>query len=239
MLHISLLPQIFINPAFNKQIEQNYIFQRIYYQPSGYYCSPERLQTKVYEESYDFEISDITEWLHKQAMWQIHSPASKYIPQVSFNKIIQPNIYYQADILYLPYDTVGKKLYKYCLNIVNVTSRYKASVPLVNRSFANVANVFRKVYCKADCPLIWPKVLQVDGRSEFKDEVIYLMKKKGVRIWVGTTYKNQSIVKRYNQTLVVKLFKIQDVVEFLIGSTNTAWVKHLPDVVNEINNSNI
>jgi hypothetical protein len=90
---------------------------------------------------------------------------------------------------------------------VDVASRYKASVPLVNRSSASVANAFRKVYCKADCPLIWPKVLQVDGRSEFKDEVIHLMEKKGVRIWVGTTHKNQSIVERYNRTLAEKLLK--------------------------------
>ena len=180
--HSSLLPQIFIDPVFNKQIEQNYILQRVYYQPSGYYRSPEKIQAKVHKEGYDFEISDITEWLHKQAMWQIHSPAPKYIPQVSFNKITRPNMYHQADILYMPYDTVGKKLYKYCLNIVDVASRYKASVPLVDRSSACVANAFRKVYCKADCPLIWPKVLQVDGGSEFKNEVIHLMEKKGIRI---------------------------------------------------------
>jgi hypothetical protein len=84
-------------------------------------------------------------------MWQIHSPMPKYIPQVLFNKITRPNMYHQADILYMPYDTVGKKLYKYCLNIVDVTSRYKASVPLVDRSSASVVNAFRKVYCKADC----------------------------------------------------------------------------------------
>jgi hypothetical protein len=78
----------------------------------------------------------------------------------------------------------------------------------------------------------------MDGGSEFKNEVIHLMKKKGVRIRVGTTYKNQSIVERYNQTLAEKLFKIQNAVEFLTGSINTAWVKDLPNVVNEINNSN-
>jgi hypothetical protein len=124
MSHTFSPPQIFIDLAFNKQFEQNYILQKAYYQPSGYYCFPEKLQAKVHEEGYDFEISDITEWLHKQAMWQIYSPVSKYIPQVSFNKITQPNMYYQVDILYMPYDTVGKKLYKYCLNIVDVASLY-------------------------------------------------------------------------------------------------------------------
>ncbi|CAB4413323.1 unnamed protein product [Rhizophagus irregularis] len=91
-------------------------------------------------------------------------------------------MYHQADILYMPYDTVDRKLYKYCLNIVDVASQYKASVPLEDRSSARVAKAFKKIYCKADCQLIWPRVLQVDGGSEFKDEVIRLMEEKGVRI---------------------------------------------------------
>ena len=189
-------------------------------------------------EGHDFGISDITEWLHKQAIWQIHSPIPKYVPQVSFNKITRPNMYHQADILYMPYDTVDRKLYKYCLNIVDVASRYKASVPLEDRSSARVAKAFKKIYSKADCPLIWPRVLQVDGGSEFKDEVIRLMDEKGVRIRVGTTHKSQAIVERYNRTLAERLFKIQDAKELLTEGVNTAWVEDLPDIVNELNNSN-
>jgi Integrase core domain len=234
----SRLPQIFIDPTFNKQIEQNYILQRIYYRPSGYYHIPDKLWAKARAEGYDIDISDVTEWLHKQAVWQIHSPAPKYIPQVSFNKITRPNMYHQADILYMPHDTVGRKLYKYCLNIVDVASRYKASVPLEDRSSARVAKAFKKIYSKADCLLIWPKVLQVDGGSEFKDEVIRLMEEKGVRIRVGTTHKNQAIVERYNRTLAERLFKIQDAKELLTEGVNTAWVENLPDIVNELNNSN-
>ncbi|GET65043.1 hypothetical protein RIR_jg35966.t1 [Rhizophagus irregularis DAOM 181602=DAOM 197198] len=124
-------------------------------------------------------------------------------------------MYHQADILYMPYDTVDRKLYKYCLNIVDVASRYKASVPLEDRSSARVAKAFKKIYGKADCPLIWPRVLQVDGGSEFKDEVIRLMDEKAKR-----------------------LFKIQDAKELLTEDVNTAWVKNLSDIVNELNNSN-
>jgi hypothetical protein len=232
------VPQIFIDPTFNKQIEQNYILQQIYYHPCGYYRTPEKLWAKVQAEGHDFNISDITEWLHKQAIWQIHSPIPKYVPQVSFNKITRPNMYHQADILYMPYDTVDRKLYKYCLNIVDVASRYKASVPLEDRSSARVAKAFKKIYSKADCPLIWPRVLQVDGGSEFKDEVIRLMDEKGVRIRVGTTHKSQAIVERYNRTLAERLFKIQDAKELLTEGVNTAWVKNLSDIVNELNNSN-
>ncbi|CAB4481108.1 unnamed protein product [Rhizophagus irregularis] len=115
-------------------------------------------------------------------------------------------MYHQADILYMPYDTVDRKLYKYCLNIVDVASRYKASVPLEDRSSARVAKAFKKIY--------------------------------GVRIRVDTTHKSQAIVERYNQTLAERLFKIQDAKELLTEGVNTAWVKNLSDIVNELNNSN-
>ena len=188
-------------------------------------------------EGCDFDISDVKEWLHKQAIWQIHSPAPKYVPQVSFNQITRPNMYHQADILYMPHDTIRGKTYKYCLNIVDVASRYKASIPLEDQSSKSTARAFKKVYSSAECPLIWPKVLQVDGGSEFKDEVIRLMEKKGVRIRVGTTHKNQAIVERYNRTLAERLFKIQDAIEFITEIENTAWVGNLTDIVNELNDS--
>jgi hypothetical protein len=180
------LPKVVIDPAISRQIELNYILQRIYYQPKGYYRSADKLWGMLWgmvkAEGCDFDISDVKEWLHKQAIWQIHSPAPKYVPQVSFNQITRPNMYHQADILYMPHDTIRGKTYKYCLNIVDVASRYKASVPLEDRSSKSTARAFKKVYSSAECPLIWPKVLQVDGGSEFKDEVIRLMEKKGVRI---------------------------------------------------------
>ena len=84
--------------------------------------------------------------------------------------------------------------------------------------------------------LIWPKVLQVDGGSEFWNKVCKVMGKKGVRIRVGSTHKHQSIVKRvgksteasqlrFNRILAERLFRIQDAIEFITEIENTAWVK--------------
>ena len=116
----------------------------------------------------------------------------------------------------MSWDTVKGKVYKYCLNIVDVASRYKASVPLTNRSSVSVAKAFKKVYSYRNSPLIWPKVLQVDGGSEFWDKVCKVMGKKGVRIRVGSTHKHQSIVERFNRTLAERLFRIQNTIEFII-----------------------
>ena len=139
----------------------------------------------------------------------------------------------------MPWDTVGSKIYKYCLNIVDVASRYKASVPLINRSSKSVARAFKRVYSSRKLPLIWPKVLQVDGGSEFKDDVLRMMRWRGTQIRVGSTHKHQCIVERYNKTLAEKLFRIQDAIEFItdIGIENTAWVNNLQDVVDYLNNS--
>jgi len=231
------LPSIFIDPIRNKLIELSFALRKIYYQTKEYHQSAERLLSDAQKEGYDFSLPDVKNWLHRQAIWQIHSPAPKYIPQVSFNGITRPNEYHQADILYMPWNTVKGKVYKYCLNIVDVASRYKASVPLIDRSSVSVAKAFKKVYSYRNSPLIWPKVLQVDGGSEFRDKVCKVMGKKGVRIRVGSTHKHQSIVERFNRTLAERLFRIQDAIEFITEIENTKWVENLQDIVDDLNNS--
>ena len=42
----------------------------------------------------------------------------------------EPNDIHQAEILYLPHDKYKKKIYKYALNIVGVSSRYEGSYQL-------------------------------------------------------------------------------------------------------------
>ena len=220
--------------------------QKLYYQPRGYHNTIKHLYKTAQNAGYDFSLEEVQDWLEKQAIYQIYRPRPKYIPQASFNKITLPNEIHQADVLYMPYDKVGRVTYLFCLNIVDVASRYKASVPIGSTSIQDrqgiltsntIAMAFKKVYDDISCPLIWPKVLQVDGGSEFKGHVISLMNERGVRIRVGSTHKHQSIVERFNRTLAEKLFKIQGAVEMVTEQENTAWVKNLPTVVDELNHS--
>ena len=73
--------------------------------------------------------------------------------------------------------------------------------------------------------------------SEFRDKVCKVIGKKDVRIRVGSTHKHQSIVERFNRTLAERLFQIQDAMEFITEIENTAWVKNLQDIVDNLNNS--
>lgn len=215
----------------------NIILRRIYYKADGFFQTAEKLYNKAKKAGYTFNISDVRKWLHKQVIWQIYAPTPKYIPQVSYNRITRPNEYHQADILYMPWDTINKKVYKYSLNIVDVASRFKVSVPLTDRSSESVAKAFKRVYNNKNCPLIWPKVLQVDAGTEFKDKTSKLLHSKGVRIRIGNTHKSQCIVERYNRTLAERLFRIQGAHELRTRAANKAWVRNLQLVVYDLNNS--
>lgn len=219
--------------------ETNIILRNIYYKPYGLYQTLNKFLEAIKQEGHEFDPEIVKKFLHKQAIWQVHSPKPKYIPRVSFNRITIPNYAHQADLLYMPHDMIGKFVYKYCLCICDVASRYKAAYPITERSAYNVAIAFKNVYKSSDIALCWPKVLQVDNGSEFKGEVIDLMKRKKIRIKIGNTHRSQCIVERFNRTLATKLFRIQDAAELLFPTIGRyrKWVKNLQSVIKAHNNT--
>ena len=201
------------------------------------YQNAEQLFEAAKKAGRKFSIDNVEKFLHKQMLWQKYSPKPKYIPCASYNRITIPNFAHQADLLYLYHDTEGRYIYKYCLCICDVASRYRGVYPLHERSSESVAKAFKEVY-KNDTYLIWPKELHVDKGTEFKGEVIELMRRKNVRIRVGKTKKGQCIVERFNKTLARKLYRIQDANELVLDTQSSKkWVRNLQIVVNELNNT--
>jgi transposase len=204
------LPQIFIDP----NVEVNIILRKVYYKPDGYYQTAKQLHQAVKSMGYNINIIDVDKFLKKQVIWQKYSPRPIYIPHASYNRITIPNSIHQADLIYLTHDEIDGKVYKYCLTICDVASRYKVVCALEDRSSKNVAEAFKKIY--KNSLLIWPKVLQVDNGSEFKGEVRKLMESRNVKIRIGKTKKGQCIVERFNKTLAKKIYKIQDASDQLL-----------------------
>jgi hypothetical protein len=228
------LPTIIIDP----NVEVNIILRNIFYSLKGLYQTAKQLQEAAKQKGYNFHIDKVKEFLHKQIIWQRFSPRPKYIPRASYNKITIPNLAHQADLLYLTHDKVGKYIYKYCLCVCDVASRFKAAVPLYDRTSDHVAKAFEKIYGDKNCPIVWPKVLHIDDGSEFKGHVIDLMKRKKVRIRVGKTKRSQCIVERFNKTLARKLYRIQDVNDLVNKlESDKKWVQNLPIIINELNNT--
>ena len=127
---------------------------RIYYSPTGYYIG----KTAVTKLANAAKVSRdmATNWLSRQAIWQIYQPGPKSIVRGSFDVQVLNEVH-QADILYLPHDR-QRRVYKYALTVVDIASRYKEAVPLSTKSSSEVAAAFKKyirmvcydgqIYCK-------------------------------------------------------------------------------------------
>ena len=215
---------------------------KIYYSPKGYWRGIAAIKKLASAASVSEE--EAKDWLKKQAMWQIYLPGPKYVPRPKFD-ISVPNQVHQADLLFLPHDSIPigkskrKKTYKYALTVVDVASRYKEAEPLSSKNSDEVAKAFAKIYTRG---LTWPKLLQVDPGREFMGAVNKLMDSHNVEIRRGIKglHRAQGIVERFNRTLAQRLFGHQYAQEILLEARgkdvrSREWVARLPDVIKALN----
>src|ERR1044072_712443 len=125
-----LIPIIQIDSGEARKLDVSIDLQKLYYQPVGYQRNAKKLLEASQKAGYDFSLDEVRDWLERQVVHQIHMPRPRYIPRASFCSITTPNEVHQADVLYMPYDKIGQITYLFCLNIVDVASRYKASIPI-------------------------------------------------------------------------------------------------------------
>src|SRR5918911_966373 len=221
----SLLPIIPIYSNEARDIDVASTLRRIYYQPTGYHRTAKKLFETIKNMGYDFTINEVQDWLERQAIHQVHKPRPKYIPRVSFSTITTPNEVHQADVLYTRHVKSGRTIYLFYLNVVDVASRYKATIPIgvTLRGSAKkikdmqgiltsstIAKCLKKIYDNPDSPLIWPKVFLTDRGSEFKGECEKILRKHGVKIQKARTKNTMGIVERYNRTFYEKFSRILD-----------------------------
>ncbi|CAB5378280.1 unnamed protein product [Rhizophagus irregularis] len=159
-VQLPLIPIIPIDSDETRNVEVTSALCRIFYQPSGYQRTAKKLYETSQNAGYDFTLDEVQDWLERQAVHQVHKPCPRFIPRVSFSSIQVPNEVHQADILYMPYDKVGHVTYLFCLNIVDIASRYKESVPIGSTSVKDrqgiltshtIARAFKKVYDDTTC----------------------------------------------------------------------------------------
>ena len=158
-------------------------FKQIYYSNNEYWrgkCAIQKLS-----EASDSTKEEAEKWLMRQPLYQIYLPLPKYIPRpnASMSLHAKPNDIHQADILYLPHDKYKKNIYKYALNIVDVTSRYKGSYQLTTKNRKEVAQAFQWIY--GNTLLTYPKTLIIDDGKEFYGETAKLMEQHDVIIQRG------------------------------------------------------
>jgi len=200
---------------------------KIYYSAVGYWKGYDAINKLADAASVDKNI--VKNWLEKQALWQIYLSPPKYIPRPHWN-ISKPNEIHQADLLFLPHDTVKRKTYKYALVVVDVASRYVDAEPLTSKYSAEVSKAFGEIYSRK---LQWPETMMVDPGTEFKGEVTSIM--KNIQRSEAGNHKAQSLVERANRTISEKLFSHQYAQEMLEDGRSRQWVERLPAVIKSIN----
>ena len=205
--------------------------EKVYYSAKGYwkgYAAIEKLSRAA-----GVSEQDAKEWLAKQALWQIYLAPPEYIPRPRW-KVSKPNQVHQADLLFLPHDTIWGKVYRYALVVIDVASRYKDAEALKTKDSGEISKCFVKIYSRR---LSWPGVLMVDPGREFMGNVSTLMKKHGVKIQRGQAgnHRSQAFVERANKTLSERLFSFQYAQEMVMDGRSRKWVKRLPLVLKAMN----
>ena len=212
--------------------------KRVYYSTKGYWKGYAAIQ-KLSKEAGVSE-DDAKEWLKKQALWQIYLPPPEYIPRPRWT-VSKPNQVHQADLLFLPHDTFGKKTYRYALVVIDVASRYKDAEAISTKESSEIARCFSKIYSRKPRRLSWPGVLMVDPGREFMGSVTKLMEQHGVSIQRGQAgnHRSQAFVERANKTLSERLFSHQYAQEMTgdggSDGRSREWVKRLPQVLKAMN----
>ena len=112
------------------QNELSKAMSRIYYSTKGYWKGFSAVSKLASAAKVSGE--EARKWLEKLALWQIYLPAPKYIPRPHW-EVSKPNMIHQADLLFLPHDSVGSKIYKYALVVVDIATRYKDAEPFTSK----------------------------------------------------------------------------------------------------------
>ena len=205
--------------------------EKVYYSAKGYWKGYAAIDKLSRAAGVSEEMAK--EWLGKQALWQIYLGPPEYIPRPRWT-VSKPNQVHQADLLFLPHDTIWGKVYRYALVVIDVASRYKDAQALRTKESGEISKCFVKIYSRR---LSWPGVLMVDPGREFMGSVTTLMGKHGVKIQRGQAgnHRSQAFVERANKTLSERLFSFQYAQEMVKDARSKKWVKRLPQVLKAMN----
>ncbi|GES73986.1 hypothetical protein RCL_jg4391.t1 [Rhizophagus clarus] len=124
----------------------------------------------------------------------------------------------------MPYDKIGRITYLFCLNIVDVASRYKVSIPIGVYSVKDrqgiltsktIARALKEKYDDPECSLVWLETFLTDKGPEFRGDYEKLMREHNVKIQKAKSKRIMGIVESYNKTLSKRLFRMQDAHDLL------------------------
>ena len=152
------------------------------------------------------------------------------------NNIFKPFILHHADILYLPTSQFG---FKYCLVCVDVYNSKIDAVAIKDKNSTTIVKALETIYTKHKI-LGLPITIQFDNGTEFNNkEVKSLMKKleTNIKFTLTNRHRQNAVVEKANKRLGTLILKFQAENELITKKKSTAWHKHLPKLIEFLNNN--
>ena len=152
---------------------------------------------------------------------------------------------HQADILFLPTDTIKKKKYAYALIVVDIATGNTDGEALEKYDKegwngpnpSEVVNAITKIY-KRKKYLKTPNLLITDSGKEFKSEEFQQFLKKNNIQWkkaVGGRHRQVGMVERRNYTIGRAIMMRQFAESMITQKETVHWVKDFPDLIYHVN----
>ena len=199
--------------------------------------------TEKYYKSFGLDRSLPRSFLKKQELNQLFAIPKKEPTKLSAHIYnFEEDNTHQADILFLPHDTVGKKKYAYALIVVDVATGDTDGEPLLFQEGWNgptsedVSEAIVKIYKRKI--LSKPKLLVTDSGQEFQDEPFQEFLEKNVIGWkraVGGRHRQVGMVERRNYTIGRAIMMRQHAESMITQKETRHWVKYFPDLMKAVN----
>ena len=199
--------------------------------------------TEKYYKSFGLDRSLPRSFLKKQELNQLFAIPKKEPTKLSAHIYnFEEDNTHQADILFLPHDTVGKKKYAYALIVVDVATGDTDGEPLLFQEGWNgptsedVSQAIVKIYKRKI--LSKPKLLVTDSGQEFQDEPFQEFLEKNVIGWkraVGGRHRQVGMVERRNYTIGRAIMMRQHAESMITQQETRHWVKYFPDLMKAVN----
>lgn len=136
---------------------------------------------------------------------------------------------HQADTLYLPHN----KKFKYAVVVIDLATNHMDAKPVKSKSPDEAGKVMNKMYKGPH--LKQPKLLEVDGGTEFKGSFRSYFKGMDIRTKKTQRHRAQASVEGMN-SLISRLLNRMMLKDGLIkGKESSKWVDYLDHVVEQIN----
>ena len=166
-----------------------------------------------------------------QTLYKKPKPETK--GQMPISQVFQKNIYYQADLLYMPED----QYYKYILVCVDMYDGTMDAEPLKLRDNKNIIKAFKEIFKRKY--LDYPLIITLDQGSEFKGDTksYFESNKTNVKYALTGRHRQLANVERANQKIQSILFKRMASQELLTGEPSIEWVEDLPELIKIFNES--